>query len=518
MKRLFIRQTGFAIVSLIVLGNLFSCSKSSKETGPVITGLSADTAWIGKTITINGSGFSATASGNTVRIGNTVISDILEATTEALTFKVPAATTSGKVYVSVDNRETSGPRELIIVNQLDWQKALGGSMPDYGIAVAPSSDGGYLLAGYSQSTDGDVNSNHGSVDMWVVKLNGNRSIAWQKVLGGSGDDFASSIVALADGGCVVAGYTTSNDGDVAGNHGSNDYWIIKLNAAGNVVWKSILGGSGSDVTTSIVATATGYAVAGYTSSTDGNVSGNHGNNDYWVVWLDVNGALIRQKTYGGTVSDQAWSITSTQEGGYLVAGKASSTNGDVTANHGSYDFWVLKLNAAGDIEWQKSLGGSRSETARSIIAASDGSSIVAGYSTSIDGDVTGSHGSTDMWVVKLNANGTIAWQKSLGGAESEQAMQVTPAKNGGCTIGGYTTSSDGDVTSNHGANDSWIVRLNATGSVVWQKTLGGTNTEGAFSIAATGNSFVALGVSDSPDGDVTGLHGDYDLWLFKIWD
>lgn len=517
MKPLINKQSGIMITMLAVLFNI-GCKKSSGDKGPEITGFSADTAWIGKIITINGSGFSATANGNTVRIGNTAITEILEATAEALTFKIPAEATSGQVYVSINGREISGPRELIIVNQFEWQKTLGGSSEDNGAAVALSSDGSYLLAGYTSSIDGDVSGNHGDNDMWVVKVKGDRSIAWQKALGGSANDKANSIVALADGGCVVAGSTTSTDGDVAGNHGSNDYWIVKLNASGNVVWKSILGGSGNDVATAIVATSTGYAVAGYTTSTNGNVSGNHGGNDYWVTWLDVNGALIKQKTYGGTGSDQAYSITSTPEGGYLVSGRTYSTNGDVTGNHGSADCWVLKLSAAGDIEWQKAFGGTKIEEGRSIISASDGSSIVAGYSNSVNGDVTGNHGDYDIWILKLNANGTIAWQKTLGGTDTDQAMQVMPAKDGGYTVAGYTSSINGDVTGNHGDVDTWIVRLSAGGSVVWQKTLGGTMTDGALALATAGNSFIALGVSYSTDGDVTANRGYADFWLFKIWD
>jgi hypothetical protein len=523
MKLMIINRPELTAMLMAALLSLFSCSKKedNKETGPVITGFSSDTVWIGKTITINGSGFSATTAENSIRIGNLTIKDIIESSATSLTIKVPAGATSAKVFVTVNGKEISSSGELIVSNQMAWQKALGGFRDDDGVAVAATANGGYLLAGHTESSgDGDVGINHGISDLWVVKLNADRSIAWQKVFGGSNTDEASSIVALADGSCVVAGTTTSTDGDVTGNHGGSDFFIIKLDAGGNVLWKRVLGGSGSELANAVIATPNGYVVAGYSSSNDGDVSGNHGVNDYWIVWLDANGALIRQKSYGGYDYDQANAITATADGGYLVAGGAMSNDGDVTGHHGAYDNWVLKLNAAGSIEWQKALGGTGTEKARSIIAASDGSSYIAGSTSSTNGDVTGNHGSDDYWVVKLNANGKIAWQKALGGSLIDQAFAITLSKDGGCAVAGMTTSVDGDITANHGKSESWIVRLNATGSLVWQKSLGGTNSELSFGLVATGNSFTVIGRSNSYDGDVSGLHGTTrsDFWLFNILD
>lgn len=523
MKLMIINRPELTAALIAALLSLFSCSKKDrKEPEPAITGFSADTVWAGKVITINGNGFNATAKDNSVRIGGTIVTEVVEASVTSLTIKVPAGATSGNVYVSVNGKEISSPGELIIVNQMTWQKVFGGSRDDHGMAIAPTANGSYLLAGYIESSgDGDVSINHGLSDFWIVKVNADRSIAWQKNLGGSGTDEATSIVALADGSCVVVGSTTSADGDVAGNHGGSDYFIIKLDAAGNVLWKRVLGGSGTDIASGIVSTpGGGYAIAGYSSSTDGNVSGNRGSNDFWIVWLDANGTLINQKSYGGTDSDRATSITATADGGYLVAGTATSKDGDVIGNHGATDFWILKLNSTGNIEWQKTLGGSGRETALSIVSAAEGSSYIAGYTTSTDGDVTGNHGSYDYWVVKLNANGSMVWQKALGGSLIDQAMAITPAKDGGCAIAGFTASTDGDITANHGKSESWIVRLNATGSLVWQKTLGGSNSELSFGLVAAGNSFTVIGHSNSSNGDVSGLHGTTrpDFWLFNILD
>ncbi len=520
MKCIIMNRPELTAMLVAALLSLFSsCKKNSGETGPVITSYSADSVWIGKIISINGSGFSATATENTVRIGNTAVTEILETSATALTIKVPAGATSGKVFVKVNGVEKESTKDLVIVNQLVWQKALGGTGGDYAQSVKQTSDGGYLVAGYTSSTNGDVTSNHGVTDFWVVKLNADRTIAWQKTLGGAGSDYATDIIPLADGSCVVAGYTNSADGDVTRSLGGGDFWIVKLSASGAIVWQKTLGGTGIDNPLSIIAISNGYVVAGYTSSNDNDVAGNHGGFDFWVIKLDANGTLTSQKTFGGTGLDYAYSVTATSDGGCLVAGKTNSTDGDVTNNHGDVDYWVVKLNSAINIEWQKTLGGTGSDASSSIIATSDGGSIVTGYTNSTDGNVTGNHGLTDGWVAKLNASGAIVWQKTLGGSGNEQTMSIAPAQDGGCAIAGFTTSTDGDAIGNHGSIDSWVVRLNANGAVVWRKTLGGTLADNSLGIAAaSGNSFIVAGNSNSTDGDVSGAHGGYDSWAFKILD
>ena len=227
-------------------------------------------------------------------------------------------------------------------------------------------------------------------------------ISWQKSLGGSGYDRATSIQQTSDGGYIVAGNSSSIDEDVTGNHGNSDYWIVKLNSVGSIVWQKSLGGSGNDSATSIQQTSDGfYIVAGSSSSINGDVTGNHGGVDYWIVKLDSLGSILWQKSLGGSGNDYAQSIQQTSDGGYIVAGYSTSINGDVTGNHGNSDYWIVKLNHVGSIVWQKSLGGSGFDYAWSIQQTSDGGHIVAGYSTSINGDVTGNHGDYDSWIVKL---------------------------------------------------------------------------------------------------------------------
>lgn len=168
-----------------------------------------------------------------------------------------------------------------------WQKSLGGSGAERVASVKKTADGGYIAAGYSESKNGDVSGNHGAIDAWIVKLSNAGAIEWQKSLGGTGGDRAKSIVQTADGGYIVAGASLSNDGDVSGNHGGSDMWIVKLSNDGAIEWQKSLGGTGLDYDASVIPISTGYMIAGTSSSNDGDVSGNHGNADFWVMNLSV---------------------------------------------------------------------------------------------------------------------------------------------------------------------------------------------------------------------------------------
>jgi len=402
--------------------------------------------------------------------------------------------------------------------QIQWQKCLGGTSNDYAYSIQQTSDGGYVVAGYTGSNNGDVSGNHGSGDFWVVKLDAGGNLQWQKCLGGTGYDEANSIQQTSDGGYVVAGFTLSTNGDVSGNHGGYDYWVVKLDAGGNLQWQKCLGGTGYDEANSIQQTSDGgYVVAGYTESTDGDVSGNHGGSDYWVVKLDAGGNLQWQKCLGGTSSDYAYSIQQTSDGGYVVAGYALSTNGDVSGIHGSQDSWVVKLDVGGNLLWQKSLGGTSSDYAYSIQQTSDGGYVVAGFTESTDGDVSGNHGGRDYWVVKLDAGGNLQWQKCLGGTDDDYAFSIKQTSDGGYVVAGKTYSTNGDVSGNHGFNDNWVVKLDAVGNLQWQNCLGGMSDDVAFSIKQSSDgSYVVAGYTGSTNCDVSGNHGSIDSWVVKL--
>ena len=401
---------------------------------------------------------------------------------------------------------------------IQWQNSLGGSDDDHAMCVQQTSDGGFILAGYSVSNDGDVTGNHGNDDYWVVKLEPSGNMAWQKSLGGSETERALSIQQTNDGGFIVAGYSKSNDGDVTNNHGSSDYWVVKLFASGDIEWQKSLGGSEGDIAKSIQQTADGgFIIAGTSESMDGDVTVNNGGSDYWVVKLYASGDIEWQKSLGGADYEITSSIQQTSDGGYIVAGGSQSLNGDVIDNHGSYDYWIVKLDASGNIMWQKNLGGSSGEVARSIQQTSDDGFIVAGGSGSTDGDVTNNHGYHDYWVMKLDTSGNILWQKSLGGSESERAFSIQQTTDDGFIVAGHSRSADGDVNGNYGNYDSWVVNMDASGNIVWQKNLGGSDYDYTNSIQQTiDGGFIVASSSNSDDGDLTVNQGGSDYWVVKL--
>lgn len=401
---------------------------------------------------------------------------------------------------------------------IQWQKCLGGSEEDRAHIIQQTTDGGYIVAGFTLSNDGDVVGNHGGRDYWVVKLFSTGTIDWQQPLGGTGEDRAHSIHQTTDGGYIVAGESSSNDGDVTGNHGNRDYWVVKLTNTGAIDWQQSLGGSDVDVANSIHQTADGgYIVAGESTSINGDVSGNHGGPDYWVVKLTNTGIIDWQQSYGGSSADIAHSIQQTTDGGYIVAGRSTSVDGDVIDNTFGCSYWVVKISSVGVLEWQKSYGGSEIDIAYAIQQTTDSGYIVAGSSNSNDGNVSGNHGVEDYWVVKLTNTGAIEWQQSLGGSAFDIAYAVQQTTDNGYIVAGLARSSNGDVVGNHGFNDLWVVKLTSESAIVWQDALGGSNGDQGWSIEQTlEGGYIVAGVTFSNDGDVSGYHGSGDYWIVKL--
>ncbi|UUX91880.1 PKD domain-containing protein [Methanoplanus endosymbiosus] len=401
---------------------------------------------------------------------------------------------------------------------VDWQNCLGGSNDDGGYSISQTSEGGYIVTGYTYSDDGDVSGHHSGEDMWVVKLFENGTPEWQRCLGGSNDDIGKRIVQTSDGGYIVTGTTKSNDGNVSGNHGGEDMWVVKLDSGGNLVWQKCLGGSNNDKGKSIVQTSEGgYIVTGYTYSNDGDVSGNHGGEDMWVVKLDSGGNLVWQKCLGGSNNDKGKSIIQTSEGSYIITGHTYSNDGDVSGYHGDQDMWVVKLDSSGTLIWQKCLGGSNDDKGESIVQTSEGGYIVTGDTYSDDGDVSSNHGYEDMWVVKLDSGGILLWQKCLGGSSYDSGKSIAQTSEGGYIVTGTTESDDGDVFGKHNFSDMWVVKLSGAGTPVWQKCLGGSSYDSGKSIVQTSDGgFIVTGYTDSDDGDVSGNHGFDDMWVVKL--
>ncbi len=348
------------------------------------------------------------------------------------------------------------------------------------------------------------------------------SVEWQQCYGGSNTDVGNSIVKTNNGYLLFCG-TGSNDGNIIGNHGKGDYWVINIDSIGSIMWSKTYGGSDEELASQMIPVGDKkYILFGSTSSADGDVIGLHGGYDYWVVKIDSIGEKIWQKCLGGSCTDLADKICMSSDSDYFCIGYSCSTDGDVTGNNGIYDMWVVKLKRDGSIKWERSIGSSNIDWGQSVIATADGGALVGGLTGTVDGDVQCTlHGSYDSWVLKLDSTGAIVWQHCYGGSNDENVNGITATEDGGFIFVGQTDSNDGDVSGNHGADDIWAVKIDSLGNLVWQHCFGGSQSESVSFIkpSADGNFYIG-GSTFSNDGNVTGNHSLYpyfqDMWLLKI--
>lgn len=423
--------------------------------------------------------------------------------------------------------------------EIQWQNTIGGNSYDDLYSIEQTSDGGYILGGLSSSDiSGDKTENgQGGYDYWVVKLNSSGSIEWQNTIGGTGNDDLYSVIQTTDGGYLLGGYSISGiSGDkTVASKGGYDYWIVKLNSAGGIVWQKTYGGNGDDYLKSLQLTSDGgYILGGWSNS---GVSGNKTENligvyDYWVIKINASGGIQWQNTIGGTSDDILNSVQQTADGGYILGGYSSSgISGDKTdaanlnvGGGNSSDFWVIKLNSGGSIEWQKTIGGNSTDRLFSIDLASDGGYILGGYSDSgISGDKSEAViGGYDYWVVKINSIGNLEWENTIGGSNAEDLVCVKQTSDDGFIIGGYSTSNiSGDKTENNiwVGDDYWILKLYPSGNIEWQKTIGGTDHDLLFGLQETSDGgFILAGWSQSGLGGnkTEESIGMSDYWIVKL--
>lgn len=401
---------------------------------------------------------------------------------------------------------------------IEWQRAIGGAQGDHAYSIKQAMNGSLMVAGFSLSNDGDFFGGFGATEVWLVQLDTIGNVLWKENYGGSADDRAYSIEQTADQGWVFAGFTRSNNNQVSGNHGLTDFWVVKMDSTGQIEWQKCLGGTGYDEAMDIKQTPDGgYVVVGSSDSNNGDLMENNGLEDTWIVKLDNDGSLIWQRVYGGSGTEKSHSLYCTSDGGFIVAGESFSNDGDVPDHLGGTDYWILKLNFEGKIEWSRVFGGAGHEIAYDILPCRNGGYIVVGDSRSTNGDITDNHGGSDFWVIKLEAGGNIIWERSYGGSSDDYGEAIYETSDGGFLLAGQTTSTDGDAIGNNGLADAWIIKMDSLGNIAWQKSLGGTQDElfHAVEQGADGAIYLA-GHARSNNGDVSGVHGKIDYWVVKL--
>jgi hypothetical protein len=413
---------------------------------------------------------------------------------------------------------------------IEWQKTIGGSSYETLKEIQPTKDGGYILGG---SSNNPISSNN----YWVIKMNAIGNIEWQRLIGGKDNDVLESIQQTSDGGYILGGYSNSivslDKTEKACNLTNQwvpyyDYWIVKLDSVGNIKWQNSICASHDDYLHSIKQTFDGgYILGGITSSGiyyDKTVPFIGGENDFWVIKVDSIGNIQWQKEFGGDSTDILTCMQQTNDSGYILGGYSNSNNSNTKkGKRGSYDYWVIKLNSIGEITWQKVIGGSVAESLESIQQTTDGGYILGGESYSnISGDKTeNSYGYTDCWVVKLNDTGTIEWQKTIGGNEGEYLNSIRQTYDSGYILGGtsYSNISGNKTDNSFGNDDYWVVKLNDLGTIEWQKTIGGSSKDLLNSINQTKDSAYILGgysFSNISGEKTENSYGNSDYWVVKF--
>jgi len=446
-----------------------------------------------------------------------------------------------------------------------WEKSYGGQHADYLFDAQPTADYGFILAGSSASnkTGNKSDDSHGDLDYWVWKMTEKGDLDWQKSFGGSGFDLLQSIKNTNDGGFILAG-TSNSENSFQKNEpckGLTDFWVIKLNASGDEQWQRTIGGNSSDELICAFQTRDGgYILGGSSSSSPLSVSStipdaksttttkadlynksekSRGNMDYWVVKLDKQGVIQWQKTYGGQYADLLKSMEQTTDNGFILAGYSnSSLSGEKTdSNKGIGDVWVIKINDVGEILWQNSYGAEGDDQASVIHQTTDGGYIIGAISNSKNpltsiGGIVGN--GTDYWVLKLDEEGGVVWSKTYDFGKTDILTSLVENKDDHTyLIGGYAQSESripregivGKLTNKvvkekDGINDYIALKIDEKGEELWKKTVGSAGEDilrklvetrdGGYLMAGTSNS----GASKDKNSSI----GSSDFWVVKLKD
>lgn len=414
---------------------------------------------------------------------------------------------------------------LLAQPAVEWDKlqTLSPGFGPYPTVACQTTDGGLMIGLAAVSNAGSKYS--------VLKLDRKGNKEWEKTYGGNRNDELRSVIQTSDGGYLIGGQSNSDAGgdktDSAYSIGT-DYWIIKITADGTKQWDKTYGGTGADnLATAVQTSDGGYLLGGLSNSPANGIKTEnpYGESDSWVIKLDANGTKEWDKTLGGSLRDDVSSLIQASDGGYIVGCNSDSEiSGNKTAgSKGSYDYWIVKLSASGTKLWDKTYGGNGFDRGPVIARTEDNGYLLAGNSSSgSDGDKTApAFGDDDLWIVKINSEGEKQWDKSYGGNEYDLIHSIQPTSDGGYLIGMVYYSDLGDTKTDptRDLDDNWIIKIDANGSKLWDKNLGGSPTSvstlaGAFTTSDGGYLITGYSYSNNPGGDKTEV--GQGVWTVKL--
>jgi hypothetical protein len=398
-------------------------------------------------------------------------------------------------FTNVTADHTTNVTFKVLEEKTAWSRTYGHAdwnceYHTYGLDV--TDDGGYIFA-----ADGSYNS-AGAYDFWVVRIDAQGDVVWETGFGGSSEDHPHVVRQTSDDGFIVAGESYSY------HTGSRycDIWVVKLTSAGAIEWQTTYGGTGYDLAYDLKETfdgsgnPTGFLVAGYTTSFGA------GGRDIWLVKLSTSGTVEQEIALGGSGDEYGRAVALIPDGGCIVVADTQSFS--VVGR----DIWVIKLDSAWNVEWEKTFGGSGDEFPVSVVSADDGGFVVGAYTDSFGA------GGNDFWILKLDADGSLLWEYTYGGTGTDTAQDLEKTDDGGYIMTGWTLSFDVD------SYDAWVVKLDNEGSIEWQKTYNviydngdyiWSGSEWAYKVAqAADGGYVVAGDSDALD------ERNGDVWIFKI--
>lgn len=405
----------------------------------------------------------------------------------------------------------------------------GGSNEDIAHALINTADGGFAVLGNTKSIDGDwVGKTEEVSDLLLLKFDPNGDLEWHHTYGGSADDRGHALVELSSGGYALLGYSMSSDGDASQNQGQHDNWVVRVDAQGEILWERSYGFLGHDHAYNLIATQDGglffngfldVTASQGQGSTQKNrpSSSRHGVGEFWCHKIDAQGGIEWRRYFGGTNNDRSYDALQLDSGEYILVGTSESDDVDVSNPKGGYDVWVIKLSSTGTMIWERSFGGAAIDGANAIVQREDGLLCILGNSFSQDQDVSAPLGSSDIWLLVMDTDGNFRGEYSYGGTDFDLGRDLV-SHNNQLWITGYSRSNDLDAQNNQGENDIFVAHLGENFLPLQRISFGGEGEDFAHAILQRpGGAILVVGSTESQTGHFENNQGDKDIFIAQ-WD